>query len=444
MEKSFVTMQDIDKIIKIDSDTKKVQLDNSIIIYFIESLIEKSALTENIKMPYFNRNINFNAYLSSISDEITLDQVETSIAEGNVIALYNGKIKSTNVCTRKDYRQVQENVRESVYEGSLEELVEDITTNMSVIRRYYPNSNLTVKEFQVGQKISTSGVLLYDEKLVDNNMLSYVEKAIEKVQAPVIQTYRELEHHILDHQWIVPRILITFRPDRIARYLAKGKIIILLNATNGAAVLPVTFHQFMVAADDYYLFPIAAIFFMMLRYLGLFLTLTLPAAYVAISSYNPEIFRIQLALSITETRSGVTYPSYIEVIFMLIMLEFLIEASIRLPKTIGQAATTVGGLILSQSAAEAQLVSDIMIIIAAAVALTNFVIPTSCLSIPVRIGKYIVLLFGSLAGVYGVFIGLLSITVYGFSVYNFSLSYINPVGALTIKNLKEFFRRDKL
>lgn len=163
-----------------------------------------------------------------------------------------------------------------------------------------------------------------------------------------------------------------------------------------------------------------------------------------IISYNPETFRVQLALSITESRSGVTYPSYLEVLFMLAMIEFLIEASIRLPKTIGQAATTVGGLILGQAASEVQLVSNILIIIVAATAITNFCMPTTCISIPVRALKYIVLLFGSLAGLYGIFVALMILTVYIFSVYNFNVPYLNPLDAISIKNLRNLFRRTEL
>ncbi|WP_186428975.1 spore germination protein [Clostridium sp. BSD9I1] len=444
MESHRVLMQEVDKFINIDSDTKKVELDNFFVVYFVQSLIEKSALTENVKIPYFNRDLNFNSYIQSISTEITLEEVSKSITEGNVIAIYKGTLRSINVCVRKNYREVQQNIKESSFQGSLEEFVEEITLNIGLLRRYYPSSNLIIKETEVGELIKSRVAIIYDEEKVDKSSLNFIEKNISEVKAPVVQTLRELEQHIIKRQWLFPRVFITYRPDRVARLIAKGRTVILLNGTNGAGVAPVTFHEYFVAVDDYYLFPIPAFMLIILRYIAFFLSITLPSLYVAVTSYNPEIFRVQLALSITESRSGVTYPSYLEVLFMLAMIEFLIEASIRLPKTIGQAATTVGGLILGQAASQAQLVSNILIIIVAATAITNFCMPTTCISIPTRALKYVVLLFGSLAGLYGIFIALLALTVYAFSIYNFNIPYLNPLDAISVKNLRDFFRRTEL
>lgn len=238
-------------------------------------------------------------------------------------------------------------------------------------------------------------------------------------------------------------MLVTARPDRAVRSIAKGRIAVMLNTTPSVLIAPATFHEFMTAIDDYYMFPIPALILIIFRYLGLFITTLLPGIYVAITSYNPEFFRVQLALTITESRTGVSYPSFFEVLFMLVMMEFLVEASTRLPKTIGQAATTVGGLILGQAATQAHLVSDIMIIVVAAVAISNFMIPIQVMGLSIRSIKYIILFMASISGLYGIYIGLFALTIYLFSINSINMPYINPVGAFTIKNIKTFFRREK-
>jgi spore germination protein len=103
----------------------------------------------------------------------------------------------------------------------------------------------------------------------------------------------------------------------------------------------------------------------------------LPALFIAIFSYSPDLLKVQFALLVAGSRMSVPFPSYIEIMFMLIMTEFLIEASIRLPKTISPAATTVGGLILGEAATQAGLVAGVMIIIISPVAISNFVVPVN-------------------------------------------------------------------
>ena len=163
---------------------------------------------------------------------------------------------------------------------------------------------------------------------------------------------------------------------------------------------------------------------MSLRYISLFITLVLPSLYIAIVSYNPEIFRVQLTLSIAGSRAAVPYPSYIEVIFMLFMIEALTEASLRLPKFIGSTATTVGGLILGQAAQQAGLVSSIMIIITSAVAIANFVIPINAMSFAMRFVKYVLILFASLFGIIGTTVGLFLVIGYLVNMRSFGEPYL--------------------
>lgn len=107
------------------------------------------------------------------------------------------------------------------------------------------------------------------------------------------------------------------------------------------------------------------------------------------------------------SRAGVPYPSFYEVIFMMLAVEMLIEASIRLPKAIGPTATTVGGLILGQAAQQAELVSSIMIIVTAFVAIANFTIPINAMSFAIRCVRYPLLLLASFFGIVGLVAGII-------------------------------------
>ena len=99
-----------------------------------------------------------------------------------------------------------------------------------------------------------------------------------------------------------------------------------------------------------------------MRFTLMVVTLLLPGFYIAITSFHHEMIPTELALSITASKEGVPFPGFIEVIFMLIAFETLVEAGLRLPKNISQAVTIVGALVVGQ-AVEAKLVSCCSVII---------------------------------------------------------------------------------
>ncbi|WP_239615166.1 spore germination protein [Cohnella mopanensis] len=313
---------------------------------------------------------------------------------------------------------------EASLEGPQSAFTESLDLNLYLLRFRYNVPTLTVEPFEKGNFSNTAIQVVYDRKLVNRDVLELLYKQMEKVDLDLLLSSGQLVKSLTDksHRFF-PTLLQTERPDRVASMLRKGKIAILINGSRLAILLPVRLYDFMNAMDDYYdSFWISRLLATM-RYIAVFLTLVLPAAYIAIVSYNPEIFRVQLAFTIDGSRAGVPYPSFIEVFIMLFMIEALIEASIRLPRFVGSTATTVGGLILGQAAQQAGLVSSIMIIVTSVVAISNFVIPNSAFSQSIRVLKYLFLIISMIYGISGVAVLFFAMIVYLCSLRSFGEPY---------------------
>jgi spore germination protein len=261
--------------------------------------------------------------------------------------------------------------------------------------------------------------------LVDHQVLEHLKQKLDEIKVDNLQSVSEL-HLLLTKQkfTLFPIFINTERPDRAILNLSQGKVIVLIEGAPFVLILPVVFFDFYSAMDDNYQLSIVGYFLRILRYLALFLSLILPAAYVALTAYNPEIFRIQLTLSIAGSRASVPYPAYVEVLLMLILMELLLEASIRLPKSVGSTATTVGGLILGQAATSAGLISNIMIIIVSTVAISNFVVPINSMSFAMRVMKYPLVLLASMLGITGVALGLIGMVAYMANLRSFGVPYL--------------------
>ena len=124
------------------------------------------------------------------------------------------------------------------------------------------------------------------------------------------------------------------------------------------------------------------------------------------------------------SRAAVPYSSFREVVFMLLMMEFLTEASIRLPRVIGPTATTVGGLILGQAATEAGLISNIMIIIVSLVAISNYVIQLVEMNFAIRVIKYLFVGAATLFGLTGIVLLIVGLVFYLATLESFGKPYV--------------------
>jgi spore germination protein KA len=332
---------------------------------------------------------------------------------------YSFKSERTYV-TEPDTTQV-----EASLQGPQSAFTEDINLNMSLVRLRYNKSTLTVKPFDKGSFSHTSIQVLFDTELVNKRALEMLYKQLDKVDIDLLQASSQLIKELTDRSHrLFPTLLQTERPDRVALMLRRGKIVLLLNGSRFAIILPVRLFDFMHAMDDDYESYWISRFLIIMRYIAISLTIVLPALYIAIVSYNPEIFRVQLAFTIVGSRTGVPYPSFVEVIIMLFMIEALIEASIRLPRFVGSTATTVGGLILGQAAQQAGLVSSIMIIVTSVVAISNFVIPNPSFSQSVRLMKYPFVIIAVIYGISGVVVMFFAMMVYLSSLRSFGEPYL--------------------
>lgn len=324
--------------------------DNTVFIFYLKSAIDGAKLHDMLIKPFFEMKSNqsFTFYIDSLPNLTNMkygEELLIEITKGYVLLAIKDVFYLLDLKLVNSMALHQTVIEPTVY-GPQTALGEDIETNLNIIRQRYHEPTLKFETHQMKEKSHQSVVIIYDEKTVKQSVLKNIQESIKSIDAPLIQSTGELQLHLNGSRFsLFPVIILTERPDRIAYNLAAGKVIIMLNGSPHALIAPVVFFDFMISMEDnYHTFWITT-FTLTLRYIGLFICFVLPALYVAITSFTPDIPRTELALTVAGSRVGVPYPSFIEVIFMLMFMEFLTEASIRLPKAISATATTVGGLI---------------------------------------------------------------------------------------------------
>jgi len=321
--------------------------------------------------------------------------------------------------------QVNSTYLETTIHGSQLAFSDNLMTNINVIRSNYHQSTLSVEYLVKGEVNQHKVAIIYDKDKVKNDVLDLIRKRLEKVDKQLITSTTQLNNYINDKRFsLFPQMIMTERPDRTIYNLAGGKVILMVDGNPQAVATPVVFFDFMSTMEDNYHTVLISLFLKVLRYSGLFLSLLLPALYVGVSSFTPEVFRTELALTVAGSRVGVPFSSFIEVLFMLFFMELLLEASIRLPKAVSATATTVGGLILGTAVTEASLASNIMVIIVSAVAISTFVIPVNEMAFAIRFVRLVLILLTSIFGLEGLVLGFFVLIMYLVNLESFGEPYL--------------------
>ena len=211
---------------------------------------------------------------------------------------------------------------------------------------------------------------------------------------------------------IFPLIQVTERPDKVVSALSEGRVAILMNGNPEAVIAPTTFPILMQSSDDYYENWIVASVIRMARLVGVFITALLPALYISVTAFHPDMIPLNLVLSITDSRTGVPFPAFVEALLMVFTLELLQEAGIRLPRIVGQTVSIVGGLVIGQAAIQAGIVSPIMVIVISITAVSSFTVPDYSLGLALRIARIPFIMLAVTLGIFGVAMGMIAGLIY--------------------------------
>lgn len=117
------------------------------------------------------------------------------------------------------------------------------------------------------------------------------------------------------------------------------------------------------------------------------------------------------------------------------LFEIIREASVRLPSFIGTTIGIVGGIIIGQTAVEAGIVSNLMVIVVSITAIAGFLIPNQNLAQTLRFTRYIMMLFAGFFGIAGLIISASLLFIHLLNLTSLDRPYLAPLFPLQRKNL---------
>lgn len=417
-------------------------LDAEVAILFVEGAAQTEIIEKHIIEPLLKKQ----DFLSPNEDLLTIilkeivtsssgkilhlfEEVISELLNGNTIVAIDGtsqvlSFESPGFQSRK----VAEPQVEHVLKGPKEAFIESAAMNRSLIRKQMKDRQLITEIITIGNRVPNEVSVMYIKDLADPELVCKVKQRIAQIQADMVMNLSLLEEHIEERPYsLIPSTLITERPDRACSFLLEGHIVLVMDNSPAALIVPITFWTLFHTPEDQYLRWAYGNFIRIIRLCSIFVALLTPSIYISVSTFHEEMLPTDLLLAIGATREKVPFPALIEVLLMEFAFELVREAAIRIPSVIGPTVGIVGALILGQAAVEANIVSPILVIIVALTGISSFAIPEVSFSFAVRILRFVLLFTAAYMGFFGIALILTCTIAYMVSLKSFEVPFLSPL-----------------
>ncbi|WP_254639053.1 spore germination protein [Cohnella sp. GbtcB17] len=316
--------------------------------------------------------------------------------------------------------------------------IEDLDTNIHLLRAQLNTPDLLLKEIVVGSVSRSRVAMLYIDGIANDENVAKMEKRLRDIDFDVVFDTSQLDQIIADNSRTpFPLFTTTERRDRVVYALITGQVAVISEGSPYFITGPSTLFDFFLSPEDYFLPWVLGSFFRMIRIFGVIFSLFASSFYVALMTYHYEVIPKELLGRLIYSRENVPFAPFLEVLFLEITVEFLREAGARLPSRIGQSLGIVGGVILGQAAVEASLTSNILIIIVSLSALTSFVTPIYKMSNAIRFLRFPIILLAAVWGSLGIAIGVCFLLVHLSKLRSLGYPYTVPFFPVRAKDLKD-------
>ena len=370
-------------------------------------------------------------YSLSVTERTTLDEAVMDLIDGNCLLLFPGKERALSFNTgTEEKRGIGDPENEVSVKGARDSFVENLRTNTSLTRRHLKAPELRIREQIVGRQSLTPVDILWVEGIADPQTVEELEKRMENIDIDALLATGNLEEYIVDElDTAFPLVQYTERPDRFCYGLCQGRVGILIEGLPLGYLAPGVLGDFIRAPQDRSENWLVASSLAVLRWACLLVTLYLPGVYVAMVNFHPEMIPARLALSILAARRDVPFSALFETLLLLLAFEVLQEAGLRLPQSIGQTVSILGGLVVGSAAVEARLISPAVLVVVATAGIAGYTMPSQDLAAALRIWRFLLSALGGTMGLFGVVLGTALLVGHLAGLESFGTAYLAPLAA---------------
>ena len=348
-------------------------------------------------------------------------------------------------CRTYPARGVSEPEKDKVLRGSRDGFVETLIFNTALIRRRIRDPKLTVEITNCGESSHTDIAICYMKGRIDENLLSTIKDRINKLEVDALTMNQEsLAECLYPYKWFnpFPKFKFSERPDTAAASILEGNIIILVDNSPAAMILPSSVFDIIEEADDYYFPPITGTYLRLSRMIISILTLYLTPLWLLFMQ-NPDVIPSWLEFI------QLSDPAHVPLIFQLLILEFAIDglrlAAVNTPSMLTTPLSVIAGIVLGEYSVKSGWFNSETMLYMAFVTIANYSQASFELGYAFKFMRMILLVLTAVFNYWGFAIGvILSICAVVFNKTIAGKSYIYPLIPFNYQKLKKRFLRGRI
>ncbi len=340
-------------------------------------------------------------YAQAVPEKDTEKMVKTLLS-GMALLIIDGYSEGIVIDLRTyPVRSVEEPEKEKTLRGSKDGLVETILFSTNLIRRRIRDPRLVFELHTVGTSSKTDVCIGFVKDIVDENVLKIVREKIDAINQDTLTVGdQSLVEAIGKSSWMnpFPKVRYTQRPDVVAAHLTEGKLVVLVDNSPTALLIPTCIFDFLQDTDDYY-FPIATgNYFRLLRTLNMLTVIFLTPVYLLMAEGD---IPTHAALKFFFPDEGYAIPLFVQFLLLEIAIDGLKLASLNTPSSLGMSLSVIGALILGDFAVKSGWFIPQTILCMAVLALAGFTQPSIELGYAIKFMRVFLLIGAAIFGVWG-------------------------------------------
>ncbi len=333
-------------------------------------------------------------------------------------------------------RSVSEPNGEVVVRGPREGFVESAENNVALLRKRLRTEKMKVLDLSVGRYSGTSIKLVYLQGVADEALVGRIREKIERMELPSVMDSGYIEQYLTDGApALFTEVGNSEKPDKVAAKLAEGRVAIVCDGSPVVLTVPYLFVESLQSAEDYLKTPYYATFIRIIRFVGLFLALYLPAFYIAMLQFHKYAVPHTLYEKIVTSRQDVPFSVFGELVVILLIFEIIREVGVRMPGAVGDAVSIVAGLVLGDAAVSAGISSAPVIMVASFTAICTFILPPYMNSTVLL--RLVNTVLARLFGMVGIAVSVTVLLVHLCGKTSFGTPYLAPLAPLSTKGLAD-------
>ena len=413
-------------------------INDSVMVHIMRELQKVNDENKDTIRKIFLKNIP----CGEVSVEQDFDKVITDVLSGMAAFFIEGENSALVIDIREfPAREPSESLIEKVTRGARDDFVETIVFNTALVRRRIRDPKMTFEIVKVGKVSQTDVAVGYIDNKVNKKLLNNVLKKLKSIDIPALTMgEKSLEEVLINKKWYnpMPVFRVTERPESVAAHLIEGHIVLMVDTSPTALIIPSTLLYFTHYVEDYYQAPLVGTITRLVRILSIFTAHLLVPLFMLIVAYpksDYNLFKFLLPESVGEI------TIFAQIVFVEFWLEVLQLSSLHTPTNTESAFTIIGSLILGNYAIDMGLLVPDSILFAVSSAICNHCIPNPELANAVRIFRWILILATGFFKIYGFIIAWVIEMIIIATTKTLDKGYLWPLIPFKFKALKHFLIR---